>query len=187
MGFSSHRSSYFYEDVVNLVDTQLSGTIPSELCELYNTQNNLHAQVDCEMCINMNECCLPCHGGEQFSACDVQEESMQLLLSLEIVGEITALDMPDEALNNYIGCDWFEMHDDPGCPKYRVDFNFFEYEKDLADTCCYCQCHDFINWIDDFGDSCTWYEENESASCPAYGDYPNYYYTNINVIQFTSK
>eukprot|EP00816_Leptocylindrus_hargravesii_P008624 CAMPEP_0196826896 /NCGR_PEP_ID=MMETSP1362-20130617/93853_1 /TAXON_ID=163516 /ORGANISM="Leptocylindrus danicus, Strain CCMP1856" /LENGTH=1879 /DNA_ID=CAMNT_0042207495 /DNA_START=399 /DNA_END=6037 /DNA_ORIENTATION=- len=160
-------------DVVNLIGTQLSGIIPSNLCKLYEDKDDLHVQVDCGLCNSMNVCCLPCHEGEQFSACDAQEESMEWLVSLESIGSLIASDIHGEALSKYIGCDWLEMHDDPGCPKYRPGFNLFGYEEDLADACCYCQCHDFTNWVNEWGDNCAWYERFDSAGCPLSGSDQN--------------
>eukprot|EP00956_Cyclotella_meneghiniana_P002690 scaffold3165_cov62-Cyclotella_meneghiniana.AAC.12 len=85
-------------------------------------------------------------------------------------------------------CLWYEVMDDPGCPKYGdgnhknydgyYDYYYFDHEMGVAkDNCCHCKntiahvvpstedsslsstCVDTPGWMDAHGYGCDWYEE----------------------------
>ncbi|KAL7425653.1 hypothetical protein ACHAXM_000107, partial [Skeletonema potamos] len=95
---------------------------------------------------------------------------------------------------NYLGydCVWYEVLDDPGCPKYG---NLSADELDIAtmsegsakDNCCYCQndvdsnvspttppsssgtCVDTEGWEAEFGCGCEHFQEIDYPGCPELG------------------
>jgi len=81
------------------------------------------------------------------------------------------------------GCAWYEMNDEPGCPKYG-DFGGYDWKTGEPiigepgsvpkDNCCYCFgiCTGSTpGWADVDGAGCGWYEENDLPGCPWYGNY----------------
>ena len=74
------------------------------------------------ICANAGECC------SIFGWCGVTDEHCG--------GSSTCLDTPDWVDTSGDGCDWYETHDDPGCPTY----GYFGGNLGSAnDNCCHCK------------------------------------------------
>jgi len=109
----------------------------------------------------------------------------------------TPTDTPD--WYDYIGydCSWYEVMDDPGCPKYgnRTAHDSSTAQGSAKDNCYYCQhnvdsnvsptkapsssgtCVDKEGWEDKYGDGCEWYQENDTPECSIYGNDVDYLVT----------
>jgi hypothetical protein len=74
------------------------------------------------ICANAGECC------SIFGWCGVTDEHCG--------GSSTCLDTPDWVDEWDDGCDWYETHDDPGCPTYG---NFGGNLGSANDNCCHCK------------------------------------------------
>ena len=59
-----------------------------------------------------------------------------LLTAEHCEGSSTCLDTPDWVDEWDDGCDWYETHDDPGCPTYG---NFGGNLGSMNDNCCHCK------------------------------------------------
>ena len=64
------------------------------------------------------------------------------------------------------GCDWYELHEEPGCPLNG-------YFTGASEACCHCGggCTDEPGWVDSLGDGCSYYEAFEFPGCPLEGNF----------------
>ncbi|CAJ1963779.1 unnamed protein product [Cylindrotheca closterium] len=74
-------------------------------------------------------------------------------------------------------CGWYEANDGTGCPNFGYIAGTGGHTAWQA--CCHCEggvsdvnpgCQLVADWTDAAGDSCGWYEENDSEGCPLYGN-----------------
>ena len=99
-------------------------------------------------------------------------------------------DTPGYVASDGDGCLWYEDNENPGCPFYGATPGGPGFEGTSAlNECCWCsggrfdaspirferhpQCEDTLNWEDQHGYNCQWYEDNtEFWTCSGWGKIP---------------
>ena len=164
------KLSYVY-----LSHNKLNGSVPWSLCSLKDGDNVFLEKVNVDCSLECS-CCTSC-ASYTSAECNVEDSKYA-----RTYGWILETDkIYDDPFNNPLsvnrGCEWVELMDDQGCPKYGGAPLILADAKDTllypSKECCHCgACSDDSTWSY-LDKDCKWIEQNDMYGCPFHGSKAN--------------